>query len=955
MPNLIAYNPSIPISNAIQFGTIVMDVNNSVNKGTLQWCTDYGICNQYFIIGDSYSLGKTTQSTAVPIGYPTSAKTDTSLLITLNKIAVSEGYNSFTTLSDAITWSASLGLFIENQAYPSIITTNQSLLLDAGYTASYPLVNSIWYDISGNENTGTINGATYNSANLGTLVFDGADSITFSSVNNIPVGSTPYTLNVWFNANTLGNKGLIGYGNYGSTNQVNAFRLTSGNLTNYWSGNDLSTTDSPITTNTWYNAVATWDGTTRKIYVNGVLKVQDTPGTPSTSVTSNLTVGLTNTTEYFDGKIGVVQVFPSALTQAQITQNYNAILPRYNGTYTDPCNSPVQCTPTNTPLITQSITPSPTPTPNNYQNCSSYDLNGGTTGTQFQYIICPTNDYVPVSIYVGANEVITNICVIDSYGVIAFNGDGYYTLVGNCSVAPTQTSTSTPPVTPTPTSTSYNCSQILVYPVYNDAYCTPTGDPSLIFAYNHPGNPVLYDNVYTTCSYTTIIPSGTYSNGTYVYNVSGGQIYNIQICAGIISPTPTATRTPTPTRQLIPPSPSATPPLPTPTETPACISIVEKVFESIDLQIAGCSPVLVNPTYGNYTGIFSKLRFVNGPVTNLIVYDLQGRELVNGTGVNYSNNFDFRDYNLPQGNYPISYRRCSQTTSTGAVVSWIPLGIGSQSTTAFSYTTATTGNQACFDYNIQRINSSTGGSLSNSRDLIFTITSTSSSGPISVGDTLQTGYTQSIGNYVTGSAPSGTYVIGNGNKYVVNSSSIVTSVDTTTCDSLGVPNFQSFNYNTTLPNTMYQVYFTGQYNSIPTVGQCYRFEQAGYTSTIQIVGKVASYSINGGVLNLANVSFNCNVVTLYGGTQGSRFQWTICDYASTVELDAWVFENTQISFCSEADSPIYMTAGDGSYFRFGYCSSVNWGSCRPYTNPFWTSYYYDTSTGLFGCNQSYGG
>ena len=102
MPNLIAYNPSTPISNAIQFGTIAMDVNNSVNKGALQWCTDYGICNQYFIIGDSYSLGKTTQSTAVPVGFPTSAKTDTSLLITLNRIAVSEGYGPFATLSEAI-------------------------------------------------------------------------------------------------------------------------------------------------------------------------------------------------------------------------------------------------------------------------------------------------------------------------------------------------------------------------------------------------------------------------------------------------------------------------------------------------------------------------------------------------------------------------------------------------------------------------------------------------------------------------------------------------------------------------------------------------------------------------------------------------------------------------------------------------------------------------------------
>ena len=50
MPNLVAYNPGGLVPNALQFGTIVMDVNNTVNQGSLIWCPDYGICNQYFII-----------------------------------------------------------------------------------------------------------------------------------------------------------------------------------------------------------------------------------------------------------------------------------------------------------------------------------------------------------------------------------------------------------------------------------------------------------------------------------------------------------------------------------------------------------------------------------------------------------------------------------------------------------------------------------------------------------------------------------------------------------------------------------------------------------------------------------------------------------------------------------------------------------------------------------------
>jgi hypothetical protein len=364
-----------------------------------------------------------------------------------------------------------------------------------------------------------------------------------------------------------------------------------------------------------------------------------------------------------------------------------------------------------------------------------------------------------------------------------------------------------------------------------------------------------------------------------------------------------------------------------------CFGPVEpKIFESLYSQIPGCSPVLVNPTYGNYTGISSKLRFVNGPVTNLIVYDLQGRELVNQTGYNYSNNFDFRDYGLPAGKYLISYTSCGNTNMS-TKVNWVPQTIGQQSRTPFSYTTATTGNQACFDYNIPITYT----------ELIFTITSTSSTGPISVGDFLQTGST-----FGTGSVPSGTYVIGNGNKYIVNSSSIVTSVDTTTCDSLGVPNFQSFNYNKTIPNTYYQILFR-PISSAPSVGLCYTFVQDGYTSTIQLRGKVASYDRETQILTLTNQSYSCNIVTYNGGTQGSRFQWTVCNLAGPFELDAWVFENTQISFCSLEDSPIYMTAGNGNYFRFGYCS------CSGYRNPFWTSYSYNSSTGQYACNNSFGG
>ena len=118
MPNLVAYNPGGLVPNALQFGTIVMDVNNTVNQGSLIWCPDYGICNQYFIITDSYTNGKTSQVNSRAMGFPTTGLTDSALILSINKLAASKSSGPFTGLTGAITWAISEGYFIINQEYP---------------------------------------------------------------------------------------------------------------------------------------------------------------------------------------------------------------------------------------------------------------------------------------------------------------------------------------------------------------------------------------------------------------------------------------------------------------------------------------------------------------------------------------------------------------------------------------------------------------------------------------------------------------------------------------------------------------------------------------------------------------------------------------------------------------------------------------------------------------------
>ena len=80
---------------------------------------------------------------------------------------------------------------------------NMLLYLDAANSTSYPKSGTTWYDLSGNANTGTLtNGPTYNSNNLGNIVFDGTD-------DNIQLGNastflptSAITLSCWAKTNT---------------------------------------------------------------------------------------------------------------------------------------------------------------------------------------------------------------------------------------------------------------------------------------------------------------------------------------------------------------------------------------------------------------------------------------------------------------------------------------------------------------------------------------------------------------------------------------------------------------------------------------------------------------------------------------------------------------------------------------------------------------------------------
>lgn len=229
------------------------------------------------------------------------------------------------------------GVVLSGASAATIVTSGLQLYLDANNATSYPGSGTTWYDLSGNNN----NLAMVNSSNIsyhstGGGYFTLASTGYFSSSTNanMPSGSNPsYTLSAWINIPSI--QSYNGIMLIGSLSLLDAIGLTtqgSTSINNFWYGYDASGSYS-IPTNTWFNVVALYDGTTRYIYVNGTsLGTLTYGGSGTLNVTSSaVLVGASYpaNTEYLQGNIGQALIYNRALSSTEIQQNYSVTRTRY--------------------------------------------------------------------------------------------------------------------------------------------------------------------------------------------------------------------------------------------------------------------------------------------------------------------------------------------------------------------------------------------------------------------------------------------------------------------------------------------------------------------------------------------------------------------------------------------------------------------------------------------------
>jgi hypothetical protein len=230
---------------------------------------------------------------------------------------------------------------------PGIVTNGLTVLLDSMNSKSYPGTGNTWFDISGNNNHGTMSNFTGPSAgsvsgydtNTKWMMFDrhlgGSDGAS-NNVVNIANSATlkdclcqnGMTMSMWLRISsavctamtkwdgsweiyycsplvfrTQGTGGSDGTSSYSSTSYVNA----------------------------WSNIVATHNGDTRKLYFNGVEILSDNNFIAGQNTTNGVSVGGYSNGNYaFVGAMPCYSLYNRVLSSSEILQNFNAVRGRFS-------------------------------------------------------------------------------------------------------------------------------------------------------------------------------------------------------------------------------------------------------------------------------------------------------------------------------------------------------------------------------------------------------------------------------------------------------------------------------------------------------------------------------------------------------------------------------------------------------------------------------------------------
>jgi hypothetical protein len=94
-----------------------------------------------------------------------------------------------------------------------------------------------------------------------------------------------------------------------------------------------SKTTAGITNGQWHHIVGSWDGSTKRIYVDGVDKASVSKSGALTTTSNGAAIGSfggTSSGYYFGGEIAIVKIYDKGLSATEVKQNYNSHKNRFD-------------------------------------------------------------------------------------------------------------------------------------------------------------------------------------------------------------------------------------------------------------------------------------------------------------------------------------------------------------------------------------------------------------------------------------------------------------------------------------------------------------------------------------------------------------------------------------------------------------------------------------------------
>lgn len=220
---------------------------------------------------------------------------------------------------------------------PDIVENGLVLHLDAADQNSYTGSGTLWTDLSGNGNNGTLtNGPTFSSSNRGIIVLDGTnDHILITRSVSLELQNLSVS---WW---------IKGSGNQGNYKNTGLGKFYNSSWASYDSNTDTfgnsnikcyvynGTTDGKVTIsgvldNTWHNICWTYNGTVITAYKDGLtVGSANLTGPIVYSSSGNLAIGSYNNSLFFNGQHSNTQVYNRSLLASEVLQNFNALKGRF--------------------------------------------------------------------------------------------------------------------------------------------------------------------------------------------------------------------------------------------------------------------------------------------------------------------------------------------------------------------------------------------------------------------------------------------------------------------------------------------------------------------------------------------------------------------------------------------------------------------------------------------------